>query len=151
MSFQTAISELSNLGVTGIAHNYGLDNVPDTLHRAQLPALLVMPLDTQDNSLFREGGHAFEGVAFSDGTKTVNYTLTHLLIIAPIKQGKGIRENLTLLVSCIDNYFSALGADVTLNGALSLPPQVRVEPALYTLGGTQYIGCAFRHTWTIEV
>lgn len=151
MSFQTALSNLADLSVTGVAHNYGIESVPESLHRAQLPALLVLPIETQDDSLFQEGGQAFEAVAFSAGTKTVEYVTTHLLVIAPAKRGKGLREHLPLLITCIDNYFTALGADVTLNDALEHPANVRVEPKLYTLGDTQYIACAFRHRWIIAV
>lgn len=151
MSFQTALSNLADLSVSGIVHNYGIDSVPESLHRAQLPALLVLPLEAQNDSLFQEGGEAFEAVAFSDGTKTVEYVTTHLLIIAPAKRGKGLREHLPLLVTCIDNYFTTLGADVTLNDALELAANVRVEPTLYTIGDTQYIACSFRHRWIIAV
>lgn len=151
MSFQTALSNLAALSVTGISHNFGIDAVPDSLHRAQLPALLVMPLETQENALSLESGQAFEGVAFSDGTKTVQYVSTHLLIIAPAQKGKGLRDNLPHLIGSIDNYFTALGADVTLGGALEHPAEVRVEPGIYKLGNTDYIACAFRHRWTIAV
>lgn len=151
MPFQTALSNLADLSVTGVAHNYGIESVPESLHRAQLPALLVLPIEPQDDSLFQEGGQAFEAVAFSAGTKTVEYVTTHLLVIAPAKRGKGLREHLPLLISCIDNYFTALGTDVTLNDALEHPTNVRVEPKLYTLGDTQYIACAFRHRWIIAV
>lgn len=151
MSFQTALDNLATLSVSGVAHNYGIESVPDSLHRAQLPALLVLPLEAQDDSLFQEGGRAFEGVAFSNRTKTVEYVTTHLLIVAPVKRGKGLREHLPLLVTCIDNYFSALGNDVTLDDTLEHPADVRVEPTLYTLGDTQYIACSFRHRWVIAV
>ena len=151
MSFQTALSNLASLSVTGIVRHFGIDTVPDSLHRAQLPALLVMPIETQDDSLFSESGRAFEGVAFGDGTKTVQYVTTHLLIIAPTQKGKGLRDNLPKLITVIDNYFTALGADVTLNGALEHPAEVRVEPGIYKVGNTDYIGCAFRHRWIITV
>ncbi|MEL7433599.1 MAG: hypothetical protein AAFN11_06605 [Chloroflexota bacterium] len=151
MTFATALANLSALTVSGIAHNYSVDSVPDSLHRAQLPALLVMPIDAQADQLFAESGHAFEGVAFADGTKQVQYTTTHLLLVAPAPQGRGLRDHLPTLVSAIDAYMSALSADIRLGDALSVPATVRIEPALYTHGKTQYVGCAFRHTWTISV
>lgn len=151
MSFQTALSNLASLTVTGIARNYGIDSVPDQLHRAQLPALLVMPIDTQDNALFQESGRAFEGVAFGEGTKTVEYVTTHLMLIAPLQRGKGLRDHLPTLITTIDNYFSALGADITLGGALEYPAEVRVEPSKFVIGKTTYVGCAFRHRWIIAV
>lgn len=151
MSFQTALSNLASLSVTGVVRHFGIDTVPESLHRAQLPALLVMPVETQDESLFSESGRAFEGVAFGSGTKTVQYVTTHLLIIAPIQKGKGLRDNLPTLITSIDNYFTALGADLTLSDALEHPAEVRVEPGIYKVGNTDYIACAFRHRWIIAV
>lgn len=151
MSFKSALTALGNLSVTGIAHNYGITDVPDSLGRAQLPALLVLPIDTQEAGLSGQRGEAFEGVAFSSGTKTVRYTTTHLLLIAPFHSGKGIRSHLTLLADSIDNYFSALGADVTLGGALDSPAEVQIEPNVFEIGDVKYIGCALRHTWVIAV
>lgn len=151
MTFQTALGKLATLTVTGIANHYSMADVPDSLHRAQLPALLVMPLDTQDDNLSQESGRAFDGVAFSDGTKTVQYVTTHLLIVAPLQKGKGLRDHLPDLVSLIDNYVSALSDDVTLSGALEHPATVRIEPGIFKIADTQYIGCAFRHRWTIAV
>jgi hypothetical protein len=28
---------------------------------------------------------------------------------------------------------------------------VRVDPGLFSYGGVEYVGCAFRHTWLIAV
>lgn len=151
MSFQTALSNLAGLSVTGIVHNYGIEDVPDSLHRAQLPALLVLPITHQEDNLSQDSGQAFESVAFSAGTKTIEYATTHLLIIAPAKRGKGLREHLPLLITCIDNYFSALGADVRLDDALEHPATVRVDPMIYSLNDVPYIACAFRHRWIIAI
>jgi hypothetical protein len=151
MSFKSALTALGNLSVTGIANNYGITVVPDSLGRAQLPALLVLPIDTQEAALFRQRGAAFEGVAFSSGTKTVRYVTTHLLLIAPFHSGKGLRAHLTLLADSIDNYFSALGADVTLGGALDSPAEVQIEPGIFKIGDIDYVGCALRHTWVIGI
>lgn len=151
MSFKSALTALGNLSVTGIAHNYGITEVPESLGRAQLPALLVLPIDTQEAGLVRQRGEAFEGVAFSSGTKTVRYVTTHLLLIAPFHSGKGLRGHLTLLADSIDNYFAALGADVTLGGALDSPAEVQIEPGIFKIGETDYVGCALRHSWVIAV
>jgi hypothetical protein len=151
MSFKTALTALGNLSVTGIVHNYGITDVPDSIVRAQLPALLVLPIDTQEAGLFRQRGEAFEGVAFANGTKTVRYVTSHLLLIAPFHSGKGLRGHLSLLADSIDNYFSALGADVTLGGALDSPAQVQIEPGIFKIGEVDYVGCALRHTWVIAV
>ncbi|MDQ7026662.1 MAG: hypothetical protein Q9P44_14030 [Anaerolineae bacterium] len=151
MTFRTALTALAALSVTGISHNYDVDAVPDSIARAQLPALLVMPIDTQDDSLFREKGAGFQTVAFADGAKTVTYTTSHLLLVAPVIQSKGLRTVLPDLVDYIDNYFAALRADALLNNTLLEPAQVRVEPGIFKHGGVEYVGCAFRHRWLIAV
>lgn len=149
--FNTALANLAALVVPGVRHNYDLDAVPDELSRAQLPALLVLPGDTQQDALFRERGHGFQAIAFSQGARTVTYTLTHLLLVAPVSGGAGMRSHLPGLIDLIDEYFAALGADVMLGGELLEPARVSVEPGTFTHGAVAYHGCAFRHTWVMEV
>jgi len=151
MSFQTALANLAALHVPGVAQHYGIGQVPESPGRAQLPALLVLPIDTQEDGLFRERGQGFEAVAFADGVRTVTYTTTHLLLVAPAESGAGLRTHLPTLVTLIDAYFAALAADVRLGDALLEAAHVRVEPGLFPLGGVTYVGCAFRHTWLLEV
>lgn len=151
MSFRNALTNLGNLNVLGIAHNYPIEQFPENLSRSQVPALLVMPIDNQSTASFREGGQAFEAIAFGAGVKTVEYLLTHLLLVAPIGAGKGMREHLPLLIDCIDNYMQALAADLLLGDSLEEAAQVRIELGIYRLGNTEYYGCAFRHRWLIGV
>jgi len=153
MTFSAALSQLAQLSVTGVTHNYSIDTVPDVPQRAQLPALLVLPLipEMQENRMFRDAGKGFETLAFSSGLKSVTYVVTHLLLIAPVGQSKGLRAHVPLLVSVIDAYFTALCANPLLSATLLQPARVRVEPGLYALSGQDYYGCAFRHTWLIQV
>ena len=150
--FRDALTALSNLSVTGIGTNYDIDAVPDTINRGQLPVLLVLPIETNDERrLFQERGQGFETLAFSDGVKTVNYTVTHLLLVAPALAGSGLQSHLPAQIDLIDNYFTALSATVTLGDELLEPAQVRVEPGIFTYGGVDYVACAFRHKWAIGV
>jgi hypothetical protein len=148
---RTALTALASLSVTGVSHNYDVDAVPETLSRAQLPALLVLPVNTQQDVLFERFGHGFTAVAFSEGTRTVNYVVTHLLLVTPISAGTGLRGHLPPLIDLIDAYFDTLGADVTLGGTLLEPAQVRVEPGVFQHGESRYQGCAFRHSWLLAV
>ncbi len=150
-TFRTALTNLASLNVTGVVKNYDIDAVPDELSRTQLPALLVLPGETQEDELFKERGHGFEAIAFSSGAKTVTCTVTHLLLVAPVSAGRGMRSHLPTLVTLIDNYFAALAANVTLSGALLEPARVKVEPGTFTHGEVEYHGCAFRHTWILQV
>jgi hypothetical protein len=148
---RAALTQLAALTVSGVAHNYDLDATPVSLSRAQLPALLVLPGETQDDLLFRERGKGFTALAFSGGAKTVTYTVTHLLLVAPVTAGRGLASHLPRLVDLIDAYFTALGAAATLGGALFEPARVRVEPGTFAHGEIEYHGCAFRHTWIVQV
>ena len=150
--FRSALTALSNLSVSGVGANYDIDAAPNVINRGQLPVLLVLPVELDDRRrLFPERGEGFQTLAFSDGLKTVAYTVTHLLLVAPAAAGSGLRAHLPTLVDLIDHYFSALSAAVTLGGELLEPAQVRVEPGIFHYGGVEYIGCAFQHTWQVAV
>lgn len=149
--FRNALTNLSNLAIPGAVHNYDVDSVPDEIQRAQLPALLVLPGETQDDALFRDRGGGFQVVAFAEGARTATFTVTHLLLTAPVSARAGSRSHLPELIDLIDEYFAALGDDLTLGGELLEPMRVTVEPGTFTHGDTLYHGCAFRHTWLMEV
>jgi hypothetical protein len=149
--FRSALTNLSSLTISGVTHNYDVDAVPDALARAQLPALLVLPGETQDDQFFRERGAGFIALAFSGGARSVSYTVTHLLLVAPVSAGRGLRSHLPRMVDLIDAYFAALGADVNLSDSLLEPTRVKVEPGTFRHGDVDYHGVAFRHTWVIQV
>ena len=150
-TFRTALTNLSALSVTGVQNNYDVDALPEALSNPQLPALLVQPIDTQDDRLFKERGQGLQTVAFSGAGKTVNYTVTHLLIVAPIRNGLGIRSHLPQLITLIDSYMSAIANDATLSDALIEPAHVTVEPSVFTVGEREFYGCAFRHSWVMAL
>lgn len=152
-TFREALDRLALLSVPGVIASYGVEAVPDTIHRGQLPALLALPIRTEADSqtLFADRGGGFEAVAFENGPRTVTYTVTHLLIVAPESAGSGLRSHLPALIDLTDAYMQALAADVTLNDALVEPARVRVEPGVFDYGEVAYVGCAFRHTWVMDV
>jgi hypothetical protein len=150
--FRSALTQLSQLSVTGVGVNYDIDAVPDELSRGQLPVLLVLPVDNfdDDDRFGNERGDGLQTLGFSEGARTVTYALTHLLIVAPVSSGSGIRSHMPALVDLIDNYFAALKSEVTLDGNLLEPARVTVKPGIFQYGETDYYGCAFRHTWVVE-
>ena len=152
-TFREALDRLALLSVAGVVASYGVESVPDDLNRGQLPALLALPIRIEDDaqSLFADRGGGFEAVAFENGPRSVTYTVTHLLVVAPVPAGSGLRSHLPSLIDLTDAYVSALSADVTLDGALVEPARIRVEPGVFTYGEVEYIGCAFRHTWLMDV
>jgi hypothetical protein len=151
MTFRAALTTLASLSVPGVAHNYDLDAAPDDLSRVQLPALLTLPVLPDETRLHADAGQGFQAIAFSGGPRTATYTVTHLLLVAPAAAARGQRSHLPLLIDLIDAYFTALAANVTLGNTLLEPARVRVEPGLFTYGHAAYYGCAFRHTWLIQI
>jgi hypothetical protein len=149
-SFTNALDQLAAMTVTGIRNHYGVATLPDELNRAQLPVLLVLPFVAKDR-LFPERGEGFQTMAFSEGTRTITYAVTHLLLVASVGSGSGQRAALPKLVGLIDAYFAAFNADPTFGGTLSAPARIRVEPGLYRHGSFDFFGCAFRHLWTLDL
>jgi hypothetical protein len=150
-TFRTALTNLSNLSVTGVAHNYDIDDAPNALSRSQLPSLLVLPTNIQDVRMFKDRGEGLQAVAFANGARTITYSITHLLLIGAATGGNSSKQHLPTLVDLIDNYFAALKTDLTLGGALLEPAEVGVELGIYAHGDARYYGCAMRHTWKLEI
>lgn len=151
MSFEDAINALTALNIDGVAQSFALDTVPDVLRRAQLPALVPLPLDINHARGIEEQGSAFITLGFSDAPATAEYTLTHLLLISPYETPHGLRVQLPRLATLIDAYSAAIAGNPRLNDTLHLPAKIRIDPGIVTYGGTQYVGCAFRHRWLISV
>jgi hypothetical protein len=151
MTIRAALTRLASLTVSGVTHNYDVDTVPDSLNRVQLPALLVLPITPQSSKITRSVSDGFDSIAFSSAVRTVTVTVTHLLLIAPTETGRGTRSHLPKVVDLMDAYCAALATDPMLNNTLLEPARVKLEPADYTYGHATYHGCAFRHTWIIQV
>jgi hypothetical protein len=147
--FRTALNALAGLTVPGISANYAIDALPAVVPRAELPVLLVLPLDPPQRGLFAERGAGFRVLGLSDGLRTVDYSVTHLLLASPAN-GR-LSAALPALIDHIDAYFGALRDDVTLGDLLLEPVRVQVEPGEFEYGDMAYTGCAFRHTWTVAV
>lgn len=150
-TFRAALSNLSALRVADVQNSYDIDELPHTLAAPQLPALLVMPIEPAANRLFKEPAAGLQMVSFSGSARTVQYAVTHLLLAAPTDGGLGIRSHLPQLIALIDSYMAAVGADVTLGQALLVPARVGVEPGVFRLDEREFYGCAFRHTWLMEI
>lgn len=151
--FRTALDQLALLSVSGVQTHFDIESVPDSIRRGQLPALVVLPVETASGGrrLFPERGEAFEVVGFTGGPRTATFLVTHLLLLAPLAVGESAGSRNGSLIDLIDDYFSALAADVTLGGTLLEPTQVQIEPGVFDYGGVAYTGCAFRHRWVVAL
>jgi hypothetical protein len=150
-SFRVALTNLSLLRIRGIRNNFDIDELPASLTAAHLPALLVLPLELEKERLFRERKESLQTVTFSGNARTAYFSLTHLLLAAPAERGLGMRSHLPQLVDLIDAYLAGLARDLTLGDALLTPARVGVEPGLTPFNAKSYYGCAFRHTWLMEI
>lgn len=150
MTMRSAIDRLAALPLAGVT-SFTLETTPERLERDQLPALLVLPLESEQRQLFGERGSALESLTFAGGERHALLPVTHLLLVAPVASGAGNRQHFPALVDWIDAYLAALAADVTLDGELLQAPQVQVESGIFTLGQRRYYGCAFRHLWLLAI
>lgn len=150
-SFRAALSNLSFMRVSGVRKNFDIDELPNSISVAHLPALLVLPLELEKERLFSERKEGLQSVTFSGNAQSVYYLLTHLLLVAPTEKGLGLRGHLPRLVGLIDNYVAAIAGDLTLGEALLVPARVAVEAGVFAYDEREYYGCAFRHTWMMEI
>ena len=146
MSWRTAFEKLAAISVTGVATSYDLDGLPGNLPAADLPALVpTFPA--------RVGAGADEGAGLSaltyDGAAwTSALHVDHVLYWTPAWSGAGLSAVLPDLVTAIDSYLDAVGADGTLDGALDRELEIMsVEPGLVEYGGVRFYGVRFRHRW----
>lgn len=150
-TFRAALTNLSLLRISDIRNNFDIDELPSSLVPAHLPALLVLPLELEKERLFRDRKESFQTITFSGSAKTAYYSLTHLLLATPVERGLGLRSHLPQLIDLIDNYLTALARDLTLGESLLTPARVGVEPGIFPFDSNSYYGCAFRHTWLMEI
>jgi hypothetical protein len=139
----TALDNLAAVTVSGVT-SYPPDQTPDALARSQLPALVILPeLGSESPGL--------EPNQFSAGDGRLTVEIAHVLLIAPVPAGLGLRGMLPTLADAIDAYAAALAADPTLGGALPEALRFRVRAGVVRFGGVDYHGAVFTHTWTLHV
>jgi hypothetical protein len=139
----TALDHLAAVAVSGVT-SYAPDETPDALARSQLPALVILP-ELGDES------PGLEPNQFSAGDGRLTIEVAHVLMLAPIPAGLGLRGALPALAAAIDAYAEAMAADPSLGGALPVALRFRVRAGVVRYGGVDYHGAVFTHTWTLRV
>jgi len=124
--------------------SYPLEETPDSVGGAQLPVLVIQP---------ELGGESpgLEPNNFSAGDGALTVQVGHLLLLAPITAGLGLRSTLPDLIEAIDAYAEAMAADPMLNGALPAALRFSVRAGIVRYAGVDYHGAVFTHTWTLHV
>ncbi len=140
---RTALDNLAAVSVTGVT-SYALDETPDGLTRAQLPALVILP-ELGAESL------GLEPSSFSAGDGQLTVEVAHVLLLEPVASGLGYRGALPALADAIDLYTVALANDLTLDGALPAGLRFRVRAGVVRYAGMDYHGVVFMHTWRLHL
>jgi hypothetical protein len=145
---RTALTNLAALSVSGVAHNYDVDSVPEKVARAQLPCLILLPV-VDEGRTKRFGDFKLATPNAAKGL--VVYVVAHVLLYAPVGAGRGARSNLPGLVDLVDNYATAIRANPNLSGALFKPTSYVVSMEGVTWAGIRYFGARFWHTFVVQV
>ncbi|MBN2303075.1 MAG: hypothetical protein JXQ72_01270 [Anaerolineae bacterium] len=139
----TALDNLTAIPVSGVT-SYALDEMPDSLGSAQLPALVILPEVGGE-------GPGLEPSGFTAGDGELTVRVAHVLLLAPVTEGLGLRGTLPALADAIDTYVEALAGNPTLDGALLTALRCTVRAGVVRYGGIDYHGATFMHTWTLWV
>jgi hypothetical protein len=140
-----AFSRLAALGVSGVQTSYDLDDLPNSLPAADLPALApAFPEETGQTG-------------DSDGLETLTYDglawlaaleVDHVLYWSPAWSEVGLSAVLPDLIEAVDNYLDAVSMDGRLGGVLDQELViVRVQVGIVEYGGVKFYGARFRHHW----
>ena len=138
-----ALNHLAAVSVSGVT-SYAPDQNPDALARSQLPALVIAP---------ELGGESqgLEPNTFNAGDGCLTINVAHLLLVAPVAAGYGLRSALPAVANAMDTYISAMAADPSLGGVLAGALSFRLRAGVVRYGGVDYHGVVFTHTWTLRV
>lgn len=138
-----ALDYLGSMVVLGV-HNYAPEQTPGALSGAQLPALVIAP---------ELGGRApgLEPNRFTANAGRLEIDVAHLLLVAPVAGGGGLRTTLRDVAVAIDSYLLTLTAAPTLGGNLPLPLRCAVRLGVVRYADIDYHGAVFIHHWVLDV
>lgn len=139
----TALANLAAVSVSGVT-SYALDETPEFLGGAALPALIILPELSGDSP-------GLEPSPFAAGAGRLTAQVAHVLLLAPVASGMGQRGALPRLADLIDGYIEAMVADPSLGGALPAALRFQVRAGVVRYGGIDYHGATFVHTWVLNV
>ncbi len=138
-----ALANLAAVAVSGVT-SYALDQTPEFLGGAALPALIILPELSGESP-------GLEPSPFAAGAGRLAAQVAHVLLLAPVASGMGQRGALPRLVDLVDGYVEAMAADPLLGGALPVALRFQVRAGVVRYGGVDYHGATFLHTWVLNV
>jgi hypothetical protein len=150
MSWRTAFTNLAAIEVTGVHTSFDLDELPNTLPAADLPALA--PAFPEGVGVLDEDEQGLSTLTYDGSAWTATLHVEHVLYWAPAWSDAGLSAVLPDLVTGIDDYLDAVSADGTLDGALDRELEItRVVPGVVEYAGVRFYGVRFRHRWVITI
>ena len=149
MTWRTAFSNLAAISVTGVATSYDLDELPNVLPAADLPALVI---DFPAQSGWRKDAQGLAALTYDESVWLAGLQVEHVLYWAPAWSDVGLLAALPDLIDVVDAYLAAVAADGTLSDALHEPLVIeRVQVGVVEFAGVQYYGARFRHRWFRQI
>ncbi|MBN1120678.1 MAG: hypothetical protein JXJ17_06335 [Anaerolineae bacterium] len=146
MSWRTAFENLAAISVTGIATSYDLDDLPNVLPAAELPALV--PTFPESTGMLNEDQQGLSTLTYDGAAWLSTLSVDHMLYWTPAWSDTGLTGVLPDLIAAVDDYLEAVSAKATLDGALHAPLAIsRVQVGVFSFAGVQYYGVRFRHCW----
>jgi len=147
MTWRQTFTELAGVSVSGVVSSFDLDELPNVLPSADLPALV--PLFGQESGVFAEGEPGFSTLTYDGSVWTSTLQVDHVLYWSPAWSDAGLSAALPDLVDAVDNYLTAIKAAGTLNDTLDRELEItRIEPGVVEYAGVTFFGVRFRHRWT---
>ncbi len=146
MTWRDAFANLAAIGVPGVQTSYDLDDLPDALPAADLPALL--PEFPAGPGAAGEEERGLSTLTYDGAAWRAALHVDHVLVWSPGWSDAGVMAVLPALIDAVDGYLAAVSADGTLGGALHEPLEVlRVQVGTLSYGGVHYTGARFKHRW----
>jgi hypothetical protein len=140
MSLKLAIDRLGVLSVTGVT-NFGLDDTPGMIHKNDLPALVI--------DLATSGGAGIQSANIGHSKAETTVAFFHRLLV-DMPRAKVSQELIYQSLAHVDNYFTAIKGDMTMNGNLSQPLRVlSISFGWIDWYGVKYYGVSFYHNWVL--
>lgn len=141
MSVKLAVDRLGTWTVTGVKTPYALNTQPNQVPYSSLPALVI--------GLPAAGGDKPFDLGATKGQAVLK--IPHTLLVGGVS-GSYYGARIYSTLDLIDNYFTKVKSDWTLNDQL-LEPLAIIDVSFHVLnyGGSAYNAINFMHQWVLAL
>jgi hypothetical protein len=142
MTLGAALAQLATWDVNGVTTSYAIGSAPSTLPVGVLPALVIAPMVI---------GGELSALDLSLTAGDGRITIPHALIIRPSGYGNSF-DAPAQAIPLIDDYFTAVKADWSLNDTLAEPLKLtRIYLGWMRYGVGMYYAVQFNHEWVLKL